>query len=192
MSGKTDKTEPTESQEDALSFEQIFQEELNAIHCRRSGQHRTDDDTNDTKITKDPWSMNLLGLAFSGGGIRSATFNLGIIQALAQLKLLHHVDYLSTVSGGGYIGSWLSAQFHRELETTKDVSAATEKIEETLSPESKGFSHQVSSSEPKVIRFLRQHSNYLTPKAGLFTADTWSILVTYLRNGLLNLLILLC
>lgn len=192
MSGKTDKTEPTESQEDALSFEQIFQEELNAIHCRRSGQHRTDDDTNDTKITKDPWSMNLLGLAFSGGGIRSATFNLGIIQALAQLKLLHHVDYLSTVSGGGYIGSWLSAQFHRELETTKDVSAATEKIEETLSPESKGFSHQVSSSEPKVIRFLRQHSNYLTPKAGLFTADTWSILVTYLRNGLLNLIILTC
>ncbi len=48
------------------------------------------------------------GLAFSGGGIRSATFNLGVIQALAEEKLLQKFDYLSTISGGGYIGSWLS------------------------------------------------------------------------------------
>jgi predicted acylesterase/phospholipase RssA len=137
MSGSSVKPEPTELQEDALNFEQIFQDELNAIDCRRSGQHKTDNNTIDTKKTEDPWSMNLLGLAFSGGGIRSATFNLGIIQALAQLKLLRHVDYLSTVSGGGYIGSWLSAQFYRELETTKDVTEATEKKKETLSPEKK-------------------------------------------------------
>ena len=49
--------------------------------------------------------MGLVGLAFSGGGIRSATFNLGILQALATLKLLEPIDYLSTVSGGGYIGN---------------------------------------------------------------------------------------
>src|SRR5215212_7578304 len=48
----------------------------------------------------------LLGLALSGGGIRSATFNLGVLQALAELNLLARFDYLSTVSGGGYIGSW--------------------------------------------------------------------------------------
>src|SRR4026209_1267495 len=42
------------------------------------------------------------GLAFSGGGIRSATFNLGILRGLHRLKLLAHFDYLSTVSGGGY------------------------------------------------------------------------------------------
>ena len=46
-----------------------------------------------------------VGLAFSGGGIRSATFNLGILQGLAQAKLLGHIHYLSTVSGGGYIGA---------------------------------------------------------------------------------------
>ena len=40
------------------------------------------------------------GLAFSGGGIRSATFNLGVIQALAEEKLLQKFDYLSTISGG--------------------------------------------------------------------------------------------
>ena len=57
---------------------------------------------------------NLVGLAFSGGGIRSATFNLGILQGLASFQLLGTFDYLSTVSGGGYIGAWLSAWIHRE------------------------------------------------------------------------------
>ena len=55
--------------------------------------------------------LNLLGLAFSGGGIRSATFNLGVLQALSKIGLLKQVDYLSTVSGGGYIGSWLAGGF---------------------------------------------------------------------------------
>jgi predicted acylesterase/phospholipase RssA len=50
---------------------------------------------------------SLIGLAFSGGGIRSATFNLGVLQALARKKLLRSMDYVSTVSGGGYIGGWL-------------------------------------------------------------------------------------
>ena len=48
-------------------------------------------------------------LCISGGGIRSATFGLGILQGLARCGLLDKFHYLSTVSGGGYIGSWLSA-----------------------------------------------------------------------------------
>ncbi len=50
-----------------------------------------------------------VGLCISGGGIRSATFSLGFLQGLAKLDILTAFDYLSTVSGGGYIGSWLSA-----------------------------------------------------------------------------------
>ena len=50
----------------------------------------------------------LIGLALSGGGIRSAAFNLGVIQALANLDILKRIDYLSTVSGGGFIGGCLS------------------------------------------------------------------------------------
>ena len=50
----------------------------------------------------------LVGLALSGGGIRSATTNLGVLQGLAELRILPLVDYLSTVSGGGYIGSCFS------------------------------------------------------------------------------------
>jgi hypothetical protein len=54
-------------------------------------------------------SESLVGLAFSGGGIRSATTNLGVAQALSRMGILRMVDYLSTVSGGGYIGGCLSA-----------------------------------------------------------------------------------
>ena len=49
----------------------------------------------------------LSALCLSGGGIRSATFNLGVLQGLAQSRLLGSFDYLSSVSGGGYIASWL-------------------------------------------------------------------------------------
>ena len=56
---------------------------------------------------------DVVGLAFSGGGIRSATFNLGVLQGLQELDLLSSVDYLSTVSGGGFIGSWLVANVKR-------------------------------------------------------------------------------
>ena len=53
-------------------------------------------------------------LCLSGGGIRSATFALGVLQGLAQIGVLGTIDYLSTVSGGGYIGGWFTAWLHRE------------------------------------------------------------------------------
>ena len=59
------------------------------------------------------------GVGLSGGGIRSATFNLGLLQALDHYGWLKRVDYLSTVSGGGYIGScltWLKAIFSKDKE----------------------------------------------------------------------------
>ena len=51
----------------------------------------------------------LIGLAISGGGIRSSTFSLGVIQALAWRGIFKSFDYISTVSGGGYTGSMLSS-----------------------------------------------------------------------------------
>src|SRR5207302_2292989 len=70
----------------------------------------------------------LVGLTFSGGGIRSATFNLGVLQGLAELGLLKYVDYLSTVSGGGYIGCWFSTWIQRE-------PGGLRKVEKDLQPE---------------------------------------------------------
>ena len=66
--------------------------------------------------------VNASGLALSGGGIRSATFCLGIVQVLVKKGLFHHFDYLSTVSGGGYLGAFLSTALGT---TQEDASAKT-------------------------------------------------------------------
>jgi predicted acylesterase/phospholipase RssA len=121
-----------------------------------------------------------IGLAFSGGGIRSATFNLGILQALAKSKLLHKFDYLSTVSGGGYIGGWLMAWM-------KHQDIGIKEIEERLSTPPK--SPQEGADQPEV-HFLRDYSNYLTPRKGILGADFLAFLASYLRNTMLNQVIL--
>ncbi len=127
---------------------------------------------------------NLIGLAFSGGGIRSATFNLGILQALAEKGLLHKFDYLSTVSGGGYIGSWLAALTRR---LTKELKCSFEGVEKALSPRKYEPDRR---SEPSVLHWLRLYSNYLTPHTGVASGDTWAMLGTWMRNVFLNQTIL--
>jgi hypothetical protein len=119
-------------------------------------------------------------LCLSGGGIRSASFSLGVLQELARAGLLKQFDYLSTVSGGGYIGGWLSAWIHRRDRHVERVETELATIPETtLGP------------EPEQIRHLRTFSNYLAPRLGLFSADTWALVATVVRNLLLNWLILL-
>ncbi len=117
-------------------------------------------------------------LCFSGGGIRSATFALGVAQGLAQRGLLKQFDYLSTVSGGGYIGSWLSSWIHR--------AGSAEKVFAALQT---GRAASPTEPEPQPISHLRKYSNYLTPRLGAFSADTWTLVATYLRNVLLNWLV---
>src|SRR5256885_6512830 len=95
------------------SFEEVLVEELRSIQLAREAcelvPHAPASAGVPGKVFQAAHAANLRGLAFSGGGIRSATFNLGVLQALAEARQLRQFDYLSTVSGGGYIGSWLSA-----------------------------------------------------------------------------------
>jgi hypothetical protein len=102
----------------------------------------------------------VFGLAISGGGIRSATFALGVLESLKCCGLLSKFHYLSTVSGGGYIGAWLSANCRRHTNW---------------------FGEDWTES----IAYLRRYSNYLSPRVGFFSADTWSMLTIWLRNTLL-------
>lgn len=124
-----------------------------------------------------PEQGKAVGLALSGGGIRSATFNLGVIQALAEKKRLRKFDYLSTISGGGYIGSWLSLFIKRYA--GGDIARAETEI-----------CKRDGTLEHPAIRFLRSYSNYLTPRVGL-SKDTLVAAATYLRNLFLNLIILI-
>jgi hypothetical protein len=120
------------------------------------------------------------GVAFSGGGIRSATFNLGVLQGMAELGLLPFIDYLSTVSGGGYIGSWLHGVIRNKY--GGDPAAAQPELDPRRVPGE-------AADDP--ITFLRKYSNYLAPQLGLFSPDFWTIGAVWIRNMLLNLLILI-
>src|SRR5262249_37459113 len=51
-----------------------------------------------------------LCLALSGGGSRAATFGLGVMERLEELKTLQRVDVISGASGGAYLMSWFYAQ----------------------------------------------------------------------------------
>ena len=119
-------------------------------------------------------------LCLSGGGIRSATFALGVLQGLARAGLLTQFHYLSTVSGGGYIGAWLSAWIHR---TGNDVEKVAGELA-SLRPREK------LAPEPEPIGHLREFSNYLSPRAGLMSTDAWTLLGTILRNMILIWLVL--
>lgn len=140
-----------------------------------------------------------VGLAFSGGGIRSATFNLGVIQALAAQRLLGKFDYLSTVSGGGYIGSWLTALVHRASECTPaDRRRIGDELERgiALSADGAGVGHAPSGERcPMYVReaveHLRTFSNYLTPRPGFFGLDTLTGIAIYTRNLMLNFALIL-
>ena len=113
--------DPGQDQTDGWRFEKIKDEEVEEMLHRRKAVETELGLTHTGAKDRD----QLVGLAFSGGGIRSATFNLGVLQGLAKLGLLPWFDYLSTVSGGGYIGSWLAAWIKR---------SGLKKVIEGLSP----------------------------------------------------------
>ncbi len=167
------------NQEAGSLFSEVFQYELAGLRNPTLPEQVTP--AQKDELIAQAHQAKLVGLAFSGGGIRSATFNLGVLEALAQMKLLRHVDYLSTVAGGGYIGAWLSKWI---MEADGDVV----QVEQALTPGTKEYSKKHEANE---IKFLRQYGNYLSPRAGLFSVDNWTLVANYLRNTMLNLTLII-
>ena len=129
------------------------------------------DDTHSGRepILRPTADSNVIGLALSGGGVRSASFCLGALQALDKAGVLKNIDYLSTVSGGGYIGTSLSAAMTR----------------------SKGkfpFQSSLTQDEPYSVQHIRNHSNYLFPRGSI---NVFYNVAIYLRGLLANALLLL-
>lgn len=139
--------------------------------------------------------MNGSAVCLSGGGIRSASFCLGVLQGLARFSMkrppkpgcvpppgglgysaLERLDYLSTVSGGGYIGSWLMAwATHAQYKNVVKLLAYP--------------ANTSADAEPQPIRHLREYTSYLTPNYG-FTLDTMTVGAIVVRNLILNWMIL--
>jgi hypothetical protein len=149
--------------------EEVFPRELEEVSARRKQLGLTD-----TEIEADnPLDANLVGLALSGGGIRSSTISLGAIQALAKGKVLPHVDYLSTVSGGGFVGGCLSS-------TLNSPHAEP-------SGESFPLKENVAEEESLEITQLRNSGKYLAPIGFLEKLRIPALLI---RGMIINLVLL--
>jgi hypothetical protein len=139
---------------------------------------------------------NHWALCLSGGGIRSAAFALGIIQRFAAQPIapkcntddagsaLQQFEYLSTVSGGGYIGSWLSAWLFQErkkrAEAGRTENGGANPVVAALT------SRTGDHSEFESISNLRRDSHYLAPSFSAISADVWGDIAGILRNLFLN------
>lgn len=127
-------------------------------------------------------SRTYAGLALSGGGIRSATFSLGILRELAALKILHRFDYLSTVSGGSYIGSYYCGLFApRRPDGQTDT-----KTDAVLTAKSFGGAAAIvdpfgveTGDARRSLNWLRQSGRYLAPSG---SGDIWHAIGMLVRN----------
>jgi hypothetical protein len=174
------------------TLDEVVEHELRYVAARRWATHRDRrqheliepgaSNSSPSAAESHPVGENLVGLAFSGGGIRAATTCLGMVQALSRMRLLPQVDYLSTVSGGGYIGgcmSWLLS-----------IRASAADSPDTPSPYTFGGNDHplfdtIGASFPlsalynppghrgkDQLEYLRTHGNFLITRKGLFTRET--------------------
>jgi hypothetical protein len=177
LSGSAAMAKQTSSADSSLQLHEVLADEFKELHGELPADYEssTEPETRRKAIWSAVHEEKHAALCISGGGIRSATFGLGVLQGLATCGLLDKFHYLSTVSGGGYIGSWLSAWIKNNPQGIGGVVAQLN----TLHP------------EPEPIRQLREFSNYLTPKTGLMSVDFWTLIATFVRNMFLNWLVLI-
>ena len=136
-----------------------------------------------------------IGLAFSGGGIRSATFNLGLVQGLAKYGILPWVDYLTSVSGGGFTAACMTTLLSMDKKTEKEKGKKrkteyyhfnTQWDYFPFNPKLKAFDGRgvAHTGEPsdevgpplkkginKQLEYLRDKGNFLIPRMGWVTRD---------------------
>lgn len=166
-------------------FDEIFPEELSYIRDRRrvvSGEHegggpgrKGDRPPAHGGRSQNEVPDDLFGLALSGGGIRSAVFSLGLMQALHRRGVFRFIDYLSTVSGGGYIGSSISSLM---------ANAFYRRDEDETGPVAFPFAEPKPGTEESVeLSHLRNNSNYMAPRG---MADVLRGIGVLLRGILLN------
>ena len=196
-----------------VPFSMVFSDELDEIARSRWSRlqlppatHLGNDATTPTQSdgccasvkelsTERAFRANLFGVALSGGGIRSATFALGLFQAMADRNVLPYIDVLSCVSGGGYFGSWLMAWIKRRGSVNEVQESlrgnATSRIIDNVPSDSIPENQDPKADHLRPVRLLREYARYLAPNEGLLSADSWTIGATWIRNTILNLAILL-
>lgn len=100
-----------------------------------------------------------VGVCCSGGGVRSAAFNLGALQVLQDEGELDDAAYLSAVSGGAYIAA---ARSIVQTQTEDQTLFATVKPYAAGSPEAKWLRNNSSYIAPGTVGKLRLLLTLLT------------------------------
>jgi patatin-like phospholipase len=155
----------------AAQFERdVFPAELDEIAARRKALGQAVPPSGGGPVAE----KGLVGLAFSGGGIRSATLGLGAIQALSQYGAFPSFDYLSTVSGGGFVGGCVSSLMNDTTVRSDDRTFPMRAV--------------TGANEPPAVRHLRNSGNYLAPGGFL---DKVRIPALMVRGIMLNLFAIL-
>jgi hypothetical protein len=136
----------TSSADSSLPLYEVLEAEFVALHGELPSDHPSSSEP-ETRL-RGLWAAvhalkeKRTALCISGGGIRSATFGLGILQGLARCGLLEKFHYISTVSGGGYIGSWLSAWIKNDPNGIRGVVGELKRRpDSTLNPEPQPVRH---------------------------------------------------
>jgi len=187
------------------TFDEVLAEELRLIRARRAAVEGAevpaardpeppdlDTDRRTMAARVDVLNEHVAGLAFSGGGVRSATFAVGVLQGLATLNLLNRFDYLSTVSGGGYAGAWVAAWLKRDGRPANVERQLNVNRVKQSQADREYLAHGAAvDEEPEPLRHLRSYSSYMAPRPGLTSVDTWTILLIWARNVVINLMMLL-
>jgi len=151
------------SKKKKLNFHQVIEQE--DVHLKARRKYRNGDaeaaQIDDTRF----------GIALSGGGIRSATINLGILKTLNKFGILEKADYLSTVSGGGYTGAYVQSLLKKRARELKDQPEAA--YEDLF--------HQDH------IRYLRDRGEYMMPGVGKGKVwNTFILIIGYLVSTLMS------
>jgi len=155
-----------------FKFHEVLREEINSVNKRRNHTKiRLEEESTDNEgnpVLRPKKQSTIVGLALSGGGIRSAAFCLGALQALDLTRVFNHIDYLSTVSGGGYIGSSLTA----------GMGAYEGRFP---------FEAGLAQDETPSIQHIRDNSNYLFPNG---PGDFLRNAAIYARGLIANIVII--
>lgn len=159
----------------------VYEAELEYIAGRRQP---LDQNSSGDKLSVPP-EAPLVGMSISGGGIRSATFGLGVLQGLARYGLLRSVDYLCTVSGGGYIGSCLTSLMSVPKRGDQSAAGTTESArwaDAHLEKQKYDLGENMPLLDTAQVHHLRKHGDFLIARRGFFRQETLRVIGTLLTG----------